>query len=263
MAKKKVFIPPSLDEQNAHALRDAREMKLNDPTIFYEVGQEVKYGGFDKAKVLEVIDGGKIYKLHCEKYENKHGVDTVEVNIRYGVWHDIFNTFELTNVIEPFSKRNELRIDFYNADINSLLHKYYFFGVNMNPEYQRDLVWTEEQEHSLLDSIYNHVEIGKFAFNHCGYTTDTTYEIIDGKQRLNTLIKFTEGRIKYRGKTIFEMHSADRYFFENYPVSFGEIRNATKEQIYRYFIKLNTGGVSVSKEHLANVAKLLDNEIKA
>ena len=261
MAKKKVNAPPTEDEQNERALRDTRAMKINEPTIFYEVGQDVKYGGFDRAKVLEAFDGGKIYKLHCESDKDVHGTPTIEVCIRHAVWHDVFMPFKMTNVGEPISRKDDLRIVFYMGDISSLLHKYYYFGVNMNPDYQRDLVWTEEQEHSLIDSIYNHVEIGKFAFNHCGYTGEYGYEIIDGKQRMNTLLKFAEGRIKYKGKTIFEMHSIDRYFFENYPVSFGEIRNATKEQVYRYFIKLNTGGVSVSKEHLQKVVELLNNEV--
>ena len=94
-------------------------------------------------------------------------------------------------------------------------------------------MWTETQEQDLLDSIYNNIEIGKFAFIELPYNENdpTTYEILDGKQRLNTLLKFHQGRIKYKGLTIFEMHSIDRYHFENYPISLGELRNATKEQL--------------------------------
>jgi uncharacterized protein with ParB-like and HNH nuclease domain len=131
----------------------------------------------------------------------------------------------------------------------------------MNPNYQRELVWNEEQEQALLHSIFSNIDIGKFSFIELPYDVNIreSYEILDGKQRLNTIVKFTEGRIKYNGKTFFEMNPYDRSMFKNKAISVGDVSGVTKKQVYEYFIKLNTGGVSVTKEHINKVQSLLDN----
>ena len=52
-----------------------------------------------------------------------------------------------------FSKNQDVRINFNNSTIESLLHTYYNFGINMNPDYQRDYVWTMEDKLLLIDII--------------------------------------------------------------------------------------------------------------
>jgi len=257
--KKPVVVQLTKEQQLQKSLSFAREANfMPSPTVFYEVGDMVQYGGFVTAKVLELIEDGKYYHLECVDHKNI-------VDSRIANWYDVFKTYDSLKDIEIHSKRDESRINFFQQDIQSLQHRYYGFGVDMNPEYQRELVWDENREHALLDSIFNNIEIGKFAFIHLEFKGDPTapcYEILDGKQRLNTIIKFTEGRIKYKGKTIFEMNGVDRHHFENYSISVGELRNATKKQVYEYFLKLNTGGITVPETHLNKVRDLYKSEVK-
>ena len=73
----------------------------------------------------------------------------------------------------------------------------------MNPDYQRDYVWELSDKQLLIDSIFNNIDIGKFAFIHLDYKTwnktGYAYEILDGKQRLKTIIDFYENRFSYKG----------------------------------------------------------------
>lgn len=232
-----------------------------DPTIKYNIGDMVQFGGFDSAIIEDIFDDGKFYLLNTTLKKNvRFDQPPVEIKSQVvAVWFNIFKPFCETNVQTPFCYTDDLTMDVRQCDISSLLHIYYFFGIDMNPEYQRNLVWSPEQEHDLLDSIYNNIDIGKFALNHLDYsaTNKFSYEIIDGKQRLNTLIKFNEGRIKYKDKTIFEMHSKDRYHFTDHTIAISTVKNATQNMIYKYFVKMNTGGVTVSREHLDKVRQLI------
>ena len=56
-----------------------------------------------------------------------------------------------------FAKNQDVIINFNNSTIESLLHTYYNFGINMNPDYQRDYVWTMEDKLLLIDSIFNNI----------------------------------------------------------------------------------------------------------
>lgn len=269
MAKKtsKTLTPEELkaldDNNRLNEIEKLRKRGVPEPTVFYAVGDEVKWGGMIKSTVLEIYDNGKIYLLDCVTTK-AYSSDTYENCLRIAVWYDVYKPIKSLEHVPVIRKRDDTRIEFFRSDLSSLLFKYYDFIVNMNPEYQRDLVWTETQEQALLDSIYNNIEIGKFAFIHLDYNANdpTSYEILDGKQRLNTLIKFNEGRIKYKGLTIFEMNTIDRYHFYHYPISFGELYNATKKQVYEYFLKLNTGGVTVPEAHLNKVRELYQSEAK-
>lgn len=259
----KTISPEEQEEQNfQRSLAELREQPIHNPTVKYEIGEDVKFGGFTRSKVIDILDNGEIYILHCESDKTQHGKSNTETCKRVCPWFDVFKKNETFANVPIISKRDDMQISYFQQDISSLLNRYYFHGIIMNPDYQRDLVWNEDQEQSLLHSIFNGIDIGKFAFISLPYTSDVreAYEILDGKQRLNTIIKFTEGRIKYQGKTFFELHPYDRSFFEGKSISVGEARNVTKKQIYEYFIKLNTGGVSVSKEHIEKVKSLLEKE---
>jgi hypothetical protein len=68
-----------------------------------------------------------------------------------------------------------------------------------NPEYQRNGgVWTPEKKQLLIDSILNNYDIPKIYFHQFGREvkkeTGKSYAIIDGKQRIETIWAFIEGK---------------------------------------------------------------------
>ena len=58
------------------------------------------------------------------------------------------------------------------------------------------------------------------------------------------------------------MHPFDRNHFRGYSISYAEIDNLTDCQKYRFFIKLNTSGTPIDKNHIKRVEKLYNESIR-
>jgi uncharacterized protein with ParB-like and HNH nuclease domain len=143
------------------------------------------------------------------------------------------------------------------ADIFS---KVYFFGVNFEPDYQRDYVWELEDKIALIDSIFNNVDIGKFAFIKKGYSEDYLYEVLDGKQRMRAILDFYEDRFQYKGFYYSDLSYEDQCHINYYNINVAEASEMTKEQTLRYFLMLNTGGKQMAKEQLEKVRHMLEDK---
>ncbi|CAK0760374.1 putative DUF262 domain-containing protein [Azospirillaceae bacterium] len=266
MAKHKA---PVITEEDriAEMLKDIRKSRINEPTMSFKVGERVTYGSLDRAIVDEILDNGKIIKI---KIWHKNGPNTQrsgevvhDGSIIYAVWHELtpYRTNEENKAIEVMHFEDDVHINFMQAGIDSLFDYYYRNNLNMNPDYQRGDVWELNRKVRLIDSIFNNVEIGRFVLVFTGYTGDSHYEILDGKQRLTALTEFYEGRFKYRGKTFYDLNWRDQSHFERYKISYARTENPmTDEQKYKYFLKLNTFGVEQDPAHIEYVKNLLRNK---
>ena len=47
----------------------------------------------------------------------------------------------------------------YQSSLESVMHVYYSFGLDMDVPYQRGYVWTEEDQVNLIHSIFNNKRI--------------------------------------------------------------------------------------------------------
>ncbi len=115
---------------------------------------------------------------------------------------------------------------------------------------------TSNKKIDLISSIFDRIDIGKFVFVKLPYKEDSySYQILDGKQRLNTIIEFYEDRFKYKGKLFSELSWIDQSNIKNHPISVAEIRDedATEEKVIEYFIRLNISGTPVEKSFLENL----------
>ena len=241
-------------------LANLREQQLGVPTIQRKVGDRVQYGAFTESVIKEILDDGKIYLISNVAVRMKYNEKVVEKNESYIGWHQAetyYSPEQLKNV-KKLSYSNDIRINFGNTAISSLVHKYYA-GTEMNPEYQRGDVWEQEDKVALIDSIYKNIDIGKFTMIVRPYNPDDSFhwEILDGKQRLQTIIDFVEGRFTYKGLLFRDMHPLDRGHFEGYNIMYGETEGLTLGQKCNYFLKLNTMGKPQSAEHLEKVKEIM------
>ncbi len=153
------------------------------PSYRFTVGDKVQVGHLLNCVVDEALEGGYMYL------------------IRSGANSDNYSCWAWTNV-RPldddkdthFAKRNSAlsRLHYSNRSMYSLLSFQYLFGVDFNPDYQRGSVWDDEGREKLLDSIFMGREIGRFVFKQLPFTRTSNdgnyYEIVDGKQRMLTLL---------------------------------------------------------------------------
>ncbi|WP_348731192.1 DUF262 domain-containing protein [Rheinheimera texasensis] len=111
--------------------------------------------------------------------------------------------------------------DFYE---NHILKKY-----NFDPKYQRKSVWSEEKQAYLVDSMLNNYPIPPVFLHQIidAQTGKTNYDVIDGKQRLMSIISFIEDRL----------YIANELEDENLKLAgmlFSEIPNDVKSEFWKY-----------------------------
>ncbi|MEY9094394.1 DUF262 domain-containing protein [Paenibacillus sp. RC84] len=86
----------------------------------------------------------------------------------------------------------------------SVMNLYQLYRSNcllVNRKYQRKLVWTKEEKEALIDSVLSQYPIPLILLAEKGVNDkgETTYEIIDGMQRLNALFSFIENQFPVNG----------------------------------------------------------------
>lgn len=225
----------------------------NKPAYSFKAGESVRVGNLPDCIIKEKYNN-YIYLIEYTNVVRQFGVETAVGRVlRYVLWIDIR---PICTPKPRISKPDDLRLSYNQTTLECLIHRVYHFGVNFNPSYQRDYVWSAADKEALLESIFTHVDIGKFLFNYV-YADKYGYEIVDGKQRLSTLIEFFEDKITYKGVHYSELCKEDRYIFDNYTVCYADLRYAEEKDVLRYFIRVNTTGRTMSKKHLQEVKNRL------
>ncbi|MBF4252771.1 DUF262 domain-containing protein [Vibrio anguillarum] len=138
-----------------------------------------------------------------------------------------------------------------------------------NPLYQREYVWSDTEAQQLLKQIFDNKPIGSLAvcLNENG-APEHYCEVVDGRQRLTTLIRFVKGEFPYRlpdGTEIFfaDMSKLDQMEFKktklpHYNLSTGTSEAVTDRQKIEYFFSVNFAGVPQSEQHKQHVKELLE-----
>lgn len=248
-----------LEERLERNLKDIKEeySLIPEPTYQFNAGDKVVIGNLKDVTIEEVLEDGKIYKIDYTSIENNYGNQIINKNQkRYVTWYSIrkYNDEQPKSLI----KNKDLQLQYSQRGMGDLLTKTYHFGVDFEPEYQREYVWELQDKVALIDSIFNNVDIGKFLFIHNNFGDTYLYEILDGKQRMRALLDFYEDRFQYQGYYFSDLSARDQDHFENYSISMAEVKDISEEQILRYFLMVNTTGKTISKEHLDKIKEKLE-----
>lgn len=235
---------------------------LHEPLNF-NVGDKVEVGNLKDAKIEDISEDGLMFVINYTAINDRTKKEYPNTLAVFN-WLKVLKINKKTNL----TSKNTIDVKFSQRSIRALLTYAYEFGVNFNPEYQRDYVWEEQDKLNLIESIFNHIEIGKFALiensSKTWANTGFSYEVVDGKQRLQTIVDFYEGKIKYKGLSFRDLSVEDRNHFISYPVSVAILDEMTKEEVYRYFLYMNKHGKIMSEEHLQKIEeelkKLIENK---
>lgn len=229
-----------------------------DPTISFEVGEEVKIGNLKNCIVMEVHPSKLAYKVQTDS------------SFTWWNWTEIYKNDVVHQAI-PFSRGKNIlgrHLEQLNTVMHTLIHSVYHQGCIMDPWFQRDLVWNEEDKIMLLDSVFSGIDIGKFVFANRPYAVmkqENDYRrlvIIDGKQRLNTLIEFYEGRILYNGCSYKDLHPEDKYTFDQHRIVEIHLseRMYSEENMLNQFYYMNIAGRPVNSEHLKIIKSRMESQ---
>jgi hypothetical protein len=227
----------------------------------FEVGEQVVLGNLDNPVVKSVVSG-EVYEIeYTDKVEDRLGRHTGEYarSVNFFPWYTIFR---------PVPDDSKYRLDhiplsFCTFDIEGLIG-HCRAGMNVDPDYQRGLVWSDEDRNRLITTIMSGGDIGKFVFARNDYGTEgDLYEVIDGKQRLDTILSFYLGAFAWRAPsgdevTYGQMSRMDRNHFRSFHVSCATIENnPSRETRMKVFLQVNNTGRRVDQDHIDRIRTML------
>jgi hypothetical protein len=261
---KKPAPPQTLEQRIEEAIaRDLHKSyatsHLPIPATKLEVGQEVFLGHIEDAVIVKIIDQGRRVAV---KYTPPKAVGGGSDGYAINVVPAFDVQVKSMASSENFGKPNKYMLHYSQRDVSGLMTMVTHFGVDMDPPYQRGLVWEEADKVKLIDSMFKIVDIGKFVFRKLPFASDApSYEIVDGKQRLNAIIEFMSDGFSYQGKTWSQLSQSDRGFIDNYSVSYAQLAEAlTDQEVMELFVRLNTGGRPVDPAHLEKVERMAQEQ---
>lgn len=173
--------------------------------------------------------------LEGEAPENSCKIESVYPNAEVRVEKAQYSTMHLKRLVE---ERKELLID---------------------PDFQRNDVWDRKQSAELVESILMGIPIPTiYLFE----MKDGTKQVVDGRQRISTILDFLNGKFRlrdlkilpqYNSKNFFELDPKMQGIFEDYQLFFYIIQPPTPERVkYDIFDRVNRGGTRLTNQEMRN-----------
>jgi uncharacterized protein DUF262 len=131
--------------------------------------------------------------------------------------------------------------------------------LKLNPDFQRQSVWPTPARSYLIDTILRRLPIPKiFMRTSVDIQTQRTYrEVVDGQQRLRTIIEFAEDKFtlgprakEFQGLRYSTLTDELKERFLSYRVSVDQLINASDDDVLEIFARLNSYTVPVNAPEL-------------
>ena len=179
---------------------------------------------------------------------------------------------DIIKIQEQLDKnRRSVSFDSYDLSVRQLYDMVSEKNIDIAPDYQRHFIWDEERQSQLIESIFLGIPVPSLFM---ATNKDSTWEVIDGLQRLTTIINFIGNE-----KTIRTINSATKklklygleklnafnglYFddlpksiqlsFQTRPIRITVLNDRSDFNVrYDLFERLNTGGVTLHPQEIRN-----------
>ena len=130
--------------------------------------------------------------------------------------------------------------------------------LEMQPELQRNQVWSKAAKIMLIDTILRNIPMPKIFLQGILRQQDTYRIVIDGQQRLTAILEFLNDGFAldspyigpHQAKRFSELPTSVQDEILNYNVDTNEIRNATKKTIRDIYSRVNKYTVQLNKQEL-------------
>lgn len=161
---------------------------------------------------------------------------------------------------KPFDA-DKIRIDQQMLSVKYICELMESDMIDTNPNFQRKGVWKDPKKKSLLiESLMLRIPIPAFYFFE---DEDSTYQVIDGQQRIRTINDFIGGKFKLTGLEYLKDTCGGKYFEgldkkyqqriyrTQLAVNILDVRSP-KNVIYDIFRRVNTGGMPLTLQEMRN-----------
>lgn len=223
------------------------------------------------AKVTEVINNKLAKTEHTETIKKYGKKQEITVTGTYPVTSLRKEDEQYKNSAVHEKNRFGTNVDWNGiqieiVELNTKLERLYeWFAMNqleLNPSYQRELVWTLTQKQEYIEAILKErAEITPVLILK---GVSDIHEVLDGKQRLTSIIEYIENKFALKSKDYFkDLSRKDTTYFLNAPVKYKRILAYDVEMEVpldfklAYFLEINAKGTKVSEDHI----KKIENEL--
>ena len=222
-------------------------------------------------------DEGKSLEEIKLKFQNSYNDDNIRVIvawlerlnyiiIRKDKYQLNLDTIEKDDIdsssIYPLSYKHTVDIQEDKYSVYEYLRKVNRGMIVMNPDFQRNLVWKDEQKSQFIESTILQIPIPPFYLKR---TEDNKYVIIDGLQRTSALMDFADNKFKLCGlkalsdlngenfESLKKVDSAINTRFEDKQLYFYILQPTVPMSIvYDIFNRINTGGTKLERQEVRN-----------
>lgn len=129
----------------------------------------------------------------------------------------------------------------------------------LDPEFQREYVWTQKQKSELIESILMGIPI---PIVYLFQTKDTLIQVVDGRQRIAAIIEFMNDKFRLtelqiikniKGKKFKDLEPIQKRKIEDYQIDTYLIQPPTPERVkFDIFDRVNRGGTKLNKQEMRN-----------
>ena len=182
---------------------------------------------------------------------------------------------------EIAEKRKDMIVDSYPMSIGEVMNLYKDGELDVHPEFQRFFRWDEEQKTKLIESVLLGIPIPPIFVSQ---KTNGTWDVIDGQQRLSTILQFLHvlkkddgtqygplilrstkflpslGGVCWDDENLFLPEQ--KITFKREKLYFTIIKETAENDASKYemFQRLNTGGTHLSAQEIRNCLMIMINK---
>lgn len=143
-----------------------------------------------------------------------------------------------------------------SVSISSLINDIRQERLILQPEFQRNLVWNEKHKESFIDTILKGYPFPEIYIAQSGVdfeTLQTQQVVVDGQQRLSTIMKYVSNELTNRTIPRFQdLIEQDKIDFLGYGVSVINLGDASSETIKEVFRRINQTKYSLNPIEIQN-----------
>lgn len=166
--------------------------------------------------------------------------------------------------IKQFTQKANYKTNVNWADLKAVLDRwtteYKTARLDMNPEFQRGYVWTEEQKIAYVEFKLRGGEGSDVIYFNCkGWMSNFSgpFVLVDGKQRLSAVLDFLDNKFPVFGDYYykdFEGRIPSDIWFEF------RVNNLTSmKEVLNWYIEMNTGGTVHTDAEINKVRQMIEN----
>jgi hypothetical protein len=169
-------------------------------------------------------------------------------------------------------ERRMVSFDSYDMTVRQIYEMFTENAIYVPPEYQRQFVWDQQRSSQLIESIFLGIPVPSLFM---ATNSDSTWEIVDGVQRMSTLIHFMAGTdaellkrvnrdavlsiqglekiTELNGQLYSSLPKSLQLLFQTRPIRVTVLNDKSDSSVrFDLFERLNTGGVLLTNQEIRN-----------